>query len=476
MKKFALILVSALPLSAFASTIAIIDSGTDYKHQDLAAQYKLNEKEIAGNKKDDDQNGYVDDVYGYNLAEKTADVIDYSYIERLKPSMGDIHKFFEVQVRLLDKTASEEDKTWYKSKRDNEAFIKELSVFGNFAHGTHVGGITAGHSTRVDGELHPFAIKIIPTEVKLPFSVLYASSEPFRKVVDGTKSGIPASIRLLLMDFGLRQLAKLQMKIFGEVGTYVNNRHADVANGSFGTGYGQLRTIVEMLYNLVFKEEERNPADIDSLTKGYAQQMLILARNMPLAAPKTLFVFAAGNDGSDNDKLPCSPANLREDNTITVAATLRNRELASFSNYGASKVDVAAPGVGIKSLYPGDDHGLMTGTSQAAPYVAGVAAMVKNENPNLTPAELKAILIGTVDTKDWLLGKVNSSGLVNPDRAREAGILSKEMPVYAAINEALVRVKDLEVEEKPVGTSTAGPDEVNEEIDPMVFPLISPIN
>jgi len=284
MNKFALAVLAALPLSAFApptafgSTIAIVDSGTDFKHKNLAAQYKVNEKEVAANKKDDDANGFVDDVYGYNLAEKKADVIDYAYLEKLKPFMPDIHKLFEVQVRMLDKTASDEDKAFYKSKREDEVFMKNLGIFGNFAHGTHVAGISAGHSTTVEKEAHPFAVKIIPTEVKLPFSVMYMESPSFRAIVNQTKAGIPAPLRLMALDLGLRYLAKMQTKIFGEVGKYVNVRGADVANGSFGTGYAQLSMIVETLYNLVFKEGERNKADVATLTASYAQQILIIAR------------------------------------------------------------------------------------------------------------------------------------------------------------------------------------------------------
>jgi subtilisin family serine protease len=471
-QKLGLCLALATPFSAFAATIAIIDSGSDFKHVDFKDQYQINEKEIPANKKDDDKNGYVDDVYGYNLIEKKPDVIDYSYLEKLKPFMPDIHKFFEVQTRIIDKTASDEDKAWMKFMRGQEGFIKELEIFGNFAHGTHVTGITSGISTTKVPENHPFAVKIIPTEVNLPTSVLYMQSPSFQAIVKSTKTGIPASIRKAGLSLGLRFLAKLQMKMFGKVGVYVNNRGADVANGSFGTGYTQVRTIVEMLYNAVFKEEERNKADVDELTAGYMQQILIHARSMPLAAPNTLFVFAAGNDGSDNDVIPCSPANLREDNTITVAATLRNRELAYFSNYGATKVDVAAPGVGIKSTYPGDDHGQMSGTSQAAPYVSMVAGIIKNQNPSLRPIDIKAILMGTVDMKEWLTTKVKSGGLVNPSRAKDAALLSKEMGVFAAINASRSRIKDQDVEEKP---SNPTPN-TDHDLGFAIFPLVSPIN
>src|SRR5690606_8247082 len=107
----------ALPFSALAATVAIIDSGTDYLHPDMAAQYEINQTPSQGKQ-------YKDDVYGWNFAENSNVVIDYSYIDRLEPSMRDIHRFFEVQVKMMEKTAEDWEIAWMKSMRDDEAFIK----------------------------------------------------------------------------------------------------------------------------------------------------------------------------------------------------------------------------------------------------------------------------------------------------------------------------------------------------------------
>jgi subtilisin family serine protease len=479
MKSIALALAfAALPASSFAATIAVIDSGTDYQHKDLAKQYFVNEFETADNQVDEDKNGYADDIYGWNFAETKAEVIDYKYLDRLKPSMPEIKKLFEVQVRTIDGTATEEDKAWIKSKKEDEKFLKELQIFGNFAHGTHVAGISAGHSTSILHNNHPFAVKLIPTEVKLPFSKAYAESPAFQTAVRTAKLGIPTSLKEMLLDMGLRFIAKQQSKVFIEISKYVKARGAHIANGSFGTGYTQAKIIVGTIYNMIFNESERKPEQLEEFTQGFMQQVLIASRSLVTGAPNTLFVFAAGNDGVDNTPFPASPANLKEDNTITVAATTRNRMLAPFSNYG-TKVEVAAPGVGIASLYPGDDHGLMSGTSQAAPYVAAVAAEIHNQNPNLRPLDIKNILMGTVDTKDWLVGKVTSSGVVNMERAFEAAALSKSMPVHEAVNQARGSIADKDVEEAPAPTPDSGPGGINgfrSPADYLVLPLPSPIH
>lgn len=164
---------------------------------------------------------------------------------------------------------------------------------------------------------------------------------------------------------------------------------------------------------------------------------------MVQAAENTLFVFAAGNDGLDNDKYPTSPTNIQADNVISVSAALGFDALASFSNYGVKMVDVAAPGVGIESTVPGNKYLVVSGTSQAAPYVANIAGQVKDANPELAPRDIKKIILGTVDIREWLVGKVRTSGTVNGSRAVRAAELSKTMNVDLAIRNSIRDVQDI---------------------------------
>jgi len=453
---------------AFAAKIAVIDSGVDYRHKFLAEHYVTNDGEIKANTIDDDNNGYVDDFYGWNFAENNNQVIDYSYLGRFN---SDVPKFFEVQAAILEGTATEADKDWMKAKRNDEKFIKELSVFGNFAHGTHVSGI----SIRDQKDNHVFGIKLIPTEVKLPFSLgkvlsLIRSTTASDRVA-GEKGGIKDALKEFGLNFGLKTLAQQQSKLLTTVGQYTASMKADVANGSFGTGYPQAKMIVEQLYNLLYKEAERDPAQLEKFTKTFLNEMVSSMRAFVAAAPDTVFVFAAGNDGSDNDVYPASPTNVKADNVISVAATMKNNSLAVFSNYGKKMVDVAAPGVGILSSYPGDDMGMMSGTSQAAPYVTNVVATMKSANPKLTPAEVKMMLIATVDKKEWLQGKVTSNGIVNPERAAMSAKLSNTMDVYSAIAESRGRVKDMEIESLPKSIRMPGSTQ-----EAMIQPLPSLFN
>ncbi|MGV8108403.1 NBR1-Ig-like domain-containing protein [Methanospirillum sp.] len=147
-----------------------------------------------------------------------------------------------------------------------------------------------------------------------------------------------------------------------------------------------------------------------------------------------LFICAAGNDGSNTDVSPQSPSALPNANIIAVAATDHRDILASFSNYGASTVDVAAPGVNIYSTYPGSSYAYMDGTSMATPHVAGVAALVKAANSGYTVVQVKQAILGGVDVKSGLSGKCVTGGRVNAGNAlsssqiNNAQIISHTIP------------------------------------------------
>jgi subtilisin family serine protease len=130
-----------------------------------------------------------------------------------------------------------------------------------------------------------------------------------------------------------------------------------------------------------------------------------------------LFVAAAGNDGADNDETPHYPSSYSLGNIVSVAATNRNDQLASFSNYGAKSVQIAAPGEEILSTWL--EHGFTEkkGTSMATPFVAGVAALILSQNPKMSVDDLRARLLQSVDSLASLDGKVSSSGRINAAKA-----------------------------------------------------------
>jgi subtilisin family serine protease len=138
------------------------------------------------------------------------------------------------------------------------------------------------------------------------------------------------------------------------------------------------------------------------------ESAVITARNAGV-----LVVAAAGNDSQNTDVYPNYPSALTQDNILAVAASTSSDSFAYFSNYGATSVDLAAPGDSILSTYISGQYAYASGTSMATPHVAGMAALLLAVNPNLSYSSIRSILIGTVDPIPSMAGKLVSGGRAN---------------------------------------------------------------
>jgi serine protease len=132
-----------------------------------------------------------------------------------------------------------------------------------------------------------------------------------------------------------------------------------------------------------------------------------------------LITAAAGNNGSDNDSTPVMPASLESSypNIITVGASDNNDQLASFSDYGATSVDLVAPGLDDLTTYPGDGMAWASGTSFSAPLVAATAAMIWSLDPTLTYTQVKDDILNSVDPVSGLAGKCVTGGRLDAAKA-----------------------------------------------------------
>ena len=282
-------------------TVAVVDTGIDYSHPDLASSIWRNPGEVAGNGLDDDGNGYVDDVHGWD--------------------------FFNNDNAPLD---------------DN-------------GHGTHVAGTIAAAG---DNGIGVAGVAWGAKVMALKF--LGADGT-------GTLSGAVAAINY----------ATMMRKSHG-----VNVR---VTNNSW-------------------------------VTDGYSSVLFDAFRNAGAAG--ILAVAGAGNGGADyvgddNDVTPLYPAGFGLDSVISVAATDHADVLGSFSNFGATSVDVGAPGVSILSTFPGGGYAWLGGSSMAAPHVAGIAALAWSYAPTASHQTVRSAIVNGVDVKPALSGKVVSGGRVN---------------------------------------------------------------
>lgn len=133
-----------------------------------------------------------------------------------------------------------------------------------------------------------------------------------------------------------------------------------------------------------------------------------------------LFVAAAGNSGSNNDNVDNYPSNYQTSaNSVLAVASINRNDGDSGYSYGVETVDLAAPGTAILSTVPGNGYAAYSGTSMATPHVAGAAALVWSLNPELTPSEMKELLMLTGETSLWADGRTASGNRLNVLNALE---------------------------------------------------------
>jgi subtilisin family serine protease len=185
-----------------------------------------------------------------------------------------------------------------------------------------------------------------------------------------------------------------------------------------GNGSGTTKDAIEAINYVIDRKQKGVNVRIISASWGSTQKSRALQDAIKRAGEEgIMFIAAAGNNGDDSDKRPHFPAGYNLPNLIAVAALDRNDQLASFSNYGAKSVHIAAPGKEILSTWLNGEFYVASGTSMATPEVAGVAALVLSVNPKMTVKQLRDRLFNSVDKLDSLKGKVVTGGRINAAKA-----------------------------------------------------------
>lgn len=176
-----------------------------------------------------------------------------------------------------------------------------------------------------------------------------------------------------------------------------------------------------------------NGADvINASWGGYFASQALKEAIMRARDAGVIFVAAAGNSASNNDGRPHYPSNYALSNVISVAATDENDNLTYFSNYGPTTVHVAAPGMSILSTYPGGSYRFLSGTSMAAPHVAGLAGLLRSIYPDEPYTDtVKRILNG--DPLASLSGMILTARRVNAYKSITGGT-DGEVPGSTSVN------------------------------------------
>ena len=186
------------------------------------------------------------------------------------------------------------------------------------------------------------------------------------------------------------------------------------------SGFGSTKDAIEAINYAIERKKAGVNVRIISASWGSTQKSQALGEVIRKAYENDiLFVAAAGNATTNNDRTPHYPSSYDVPNVISVAALDRNDQLASFSNYGPKSVAIGAPGVDILSTWLDNEYEEKSGTSMATPVVAGVAALVVANNPRISVDDLRKRLMDSTDPIVALKGKTVTGGRINAAKALE---------------------------------------------------------
>lgn len=442
--------------------VGVIDSGVDYNHEDLKEIMWTNPKEIAGNGIDDDKNGYIDDIHGWNfLGGKDGKNVEHETIE-LTRIYKDLKKKYdgkdEKSIASSDKKEYQQYldvKNQYEQKADEAQ--KQLTQI-NFVNEMFTNlNLQIKDQLKVDTvkatQLKQFKASDKKQEGLLAYAQMILSQDTTLTVDDLLKQLEEAQDHF---ENQLKYNYNLDYDPRGIVGDdYKNSYEKNYGNndcngpsslhGTHVAGIiGAVRTnnigvkgvadnVRIMSIRAVPDGDERdkdianaiiyavdNGAKVINMSFGktYPYDKTAVDKAVKYAEEKdVLLVHAAGNDGVDVDKnifYPCRKFTngKKANNWVEVGALSwkKGSDLpAAFSNYGKKTVDVFAPGVDIHSTKSGGGYIDESGTSMASPVTAGVAAVIRSYFPNLTAKQVKKIIEKSAD-KDYKDQKVKKPG------------------------------------------------------------------
>lgn len=419
--KILLLFLLSTPL--FASTLGLLDSGADPNQIILKKHLRINKAELKGSKfKDDDKNGYIDDIKGWNFIEESPLAFD----ENLYGEFESIfYRYYRIREKKALETWSASEEELYKKLRKDEDFLLRLKKFRSFIHGSHVAGIAMKRKFKKYGPLNFINVKYLGKAENG-----MAKEPDYSPLKKGSLNSRLTHLKKFITKYNTWQEGKLERAI-----SYICQR-AHVVNGSWGKSFKSSIKVVSGWYKQEFDEDPSEDIS-EELANLFLNNLVTRTTKIAAKFPKILFVFSAGNTKTDNDLFPHYPSNARGDNILAVGAA-RDNERTSSSNFGLKTVDLFAPGFLIKSQTPEGRTLRTTGTSQAAPAVSHAALVIRNINSSLSPTSIKKILMQTVDRhSDFISG---SGGLLNLERAIYAATASKTLSLKRAIIKAKLKV------------------------------------
>lgn len=434
--------------------VAVLDSGVDVNHEDLKGKIWVNAGESgrdangldkATNKIDDDKNGYVDDVHGWNfLGGADGRSVDFETLEMTRELKAYEARIASGEVLTSDELAYFEvvKKAYNEEKEGAEETLKELAPDEAKATAAKATlkekiGLEDYSKAALDAVKSTDAAVVEARDALLEIIKTYRTVERFYRIYDNTKQTLDYYLN---KNFDPRaDIVKDNPNDFNDKnygnndvqgpdadhGTHVAGIIAAVRGNGIGID-GVAENVKIMSLRMVPNGDERdkdiafavryavdNGAHIINMSfgKGFSPHKERVDEAFLYAAEKgVLILHAAGNDSTNNDLKPGFPnRNVKKASEkklsaqvstwLEVGASAKDKGLnmiASFSDYGKVDVDLFSPGVQLNSTVPGNKYAVFSGTSMATPAAAGVAALLMSNFPDMTALQAKAILLDQV--------------------------------------------------------------------------------
>ena len=389
--------------------VAVIDSGVDIEHEDLQGKIWTNTKEIPGNKKDDDGNGYVDDVHGWNfLGNANGKNQDKARLEkaRIVKKYGAKYEDIDAETLAYDpihemfvnaESSLNEDIGQFEPYRDmvgKGMFDKETEDYITDQLDYNL-NINYDDRSLIGDNPDDFNDKYYGNgDVEGPDALHGTHVAGIIGALRGNKKGGDGvADAVLIMSVRTVPNGDEHDKDVANAIRYAVDNGAKVINMSFGKSFSPYHDKVQEAIEYAVSKD-------------------------------VLMIHAAGNDASDidyTDNFPKKPAfNFIDTNNRKLFLNIGSNTketgeelVSSFSNFGAMEVDVFAPGSEIYNSVPQSDYKNLQGTSMASPMVAGVAALLKSRFPQASMIEISDAITRTVTKHEQLTDKSITGGIVN---------------------------------------------------------------
>jgi len=421
--------------------VGVVDSGIDINHEDLKDLVWTNSDEVADNGIDDDKNGYVDDVHGWNfLGGEGVETPEQLEVTRLYKNLS--AKYGDKSESEIAADDMEEFAYYQKVKKDFEKRIADTQENYNYYSKlkNYLAYADADAKAKLGKEEYTLAdLNTLDEADRDPILMqVYSTGGTASMLMDDADYRIEHYGPLLKTHYNLDFNGRMTDDnaydindvpygngfVSGGLGDESHGTHVagislakrDNGKGSNGVTNNAKLLAVRAVPNgdeydkdvaLAIRYAVDNGAKVINMSfgKSYSPNAEWVYDAIKYAASKdVLLVHAAGNDNKNIDKSDNFPTDAPDkvneitDNVITVGAMTRNYNedlVATFSNYGKLNVDIFAPGLDIYSSIPSNEYKRNPGTSMAAPAVTGVAAMVRSYYPELSASQVKHILMNS---------------------------------------------------------------------------------